>query len=84
MRYEDLLSNIEVQIKSLCEYLQIDIADSLIPSIASLCTFNSMKRLSPRHLRSGQVGQWEWQLTLAQKNKFSQDLQGILEILGYE
>ncbi len=49
VHYDDLLADLEGEMRILAGWLGIDVPDALFPTLAERCTFESMKRESDKH-----------------------------------
>lgn len=75
IRYEDLLRDLPGQVRRIQQYLGLALPTSALDTLVSAVEFDTLQRLSPRHLRTGVSGAGEFTLTPAQ-------LQIIMRLAG--
>jgi len=92
VRYEDLLSNPQDELKNIQEYVGVNLEKPKLEKIIRKHSFNRKKNKYKRDgnkkglqfLRAGESGQWEKRLTSCQVQEVSNACNSTLHRLGYE
>ena len=81
--YERLLHDFDDELRSLLEYLEVDLSESERAAIREEVSFRSMHGRNPDHVRTGRSGQWAGALTPAQQEQALEVAGEMLDLLGY-
>lgn len=81
--YERLLQDFEASLKSLLEYLEIDLSEKEQQEVADEVAFSSMQRSAPGHVRKGKSNKWANELTEDQQRRSREIAGPLLHMLSY-
>jgi len=78
VRFENMKEDLPREIRAMAKFLEADLSDEMVDSIAKAAGFDSMQNtysgLSKKLMRKGQVGDWKNWLTVAQSEQIDSDI----------
>jgi hypothetical protein len=81
--YEQLINNLDLELRKILDYLDLDLDRASFNNIISESSFQKMNRESPNHVRIGETMQWARELSADQKKISLKLLSPLLNYLKY-
>ena len=81
--YERLRHDFDAELRTLLEYLEIDLPGRSLDAIRDEVSFETMHGSNPDHVRKGESRQWIWTLSERQKEHAIEVAGGMLALFGY-
>ena len=81
--FENLLLDVDKELRSLIKYLGVHLSEDQIESIKNKISFQTMKKDNPSHVRKGGYNKWPREFNDSQKNISLKITSKLLKILNY-